>query len=90
VERVTGVANVEMTLPVPKSVSVLWAMADHQARLRIERALLEAAERTVQYMARSKAVVHRREKTGYGRRRRERGWVLVACDGPAAAPVATR
>ena len=64
VERVTGVAHVEMTLSVPKSVSVLWAMADQRDRQRIEQALLEAAERTVQYMARTKAVVHRRGKDG--------------------------
>ena len=38
VERVTGVAHVEMTLSVPKSVSVLWAMADQQDRGRIEEA----------------------------------------------------
>ena len=62
VEKVTGVAQVEMTLSVPKSVSVLWAMADERDRRTIERALLEAAERTVQYMARNKAVVHRRGK----------------------------
>ena len=64
VERVTGVAHVEMTMSVPKSVSVLWAMADQHDRQRIEQALLEAAERTVQYMARNKAVVHRRGKDG--------------------------
>ena len=64
VEKVTGVAHVEMTLSVPKSVSVLWAMAGEEDRLRIERALLGAAERTVQYMARNKAVVHRRGKDG--------------------------
>ena len=28
IEKVNGVAHVEMTLSVPKSVSVLWAMAD--------------------------------------------------------------
>ena len=55
VEQVTGVAHVEMTLSVPKSVSVLWAMADEHDRRRIEETLLEAAERTVQYMARNKA-----------------------------------
>ncbi len=64
VERVTGVAHVEMTLSVPKSVSVLWAMADEEDRRRIERALLAAAERAVQYMARNKAVVHRKSKDG--------------------------
>ena len=64
VEKVTGVAHVEMTLSVPKSVSVLWAMANEHDRLRIEEALLEAAERTVQYMANNKAVVHRRRKDG--------------------------
>ena len=64
VERVTGVAHVEMTLSVPKSVSVLWAMADEPERRRIDEALLEAAERTVQYMAKNKAVVHRRGKDG--------------------------
>ena len=64
VERVTGVAHVEMTMSVPKSVSVLWAMADQDDRQRIEQALIAAAERTVQYMARNKAVVHRRGKDG--------------------------
>jgi conjugative relaxase-like TrwC/TraI family protein len=64
VEKVTGVAHVEMTLSVPKSVSVLWAMADEPDRRRIERALVEAAERTVQYMAKNKAIVHRRGKDG--------------------------
>ena len=64
VERVTGVAHVEMTMSVPKSVSVLWAMADPDDRDKIEQALLTAAERTVQYMARNKAVVHRRGKDG--------------------------
>jgi conjugative relaxase-like TrwC/TraI family protein len=64
VERVTGVAHVEMTMSVPKSVSVLWAMADGSDRERIQEALLEAAERTVQYLARTKAVVHRRGKDG--------------------------
>lgn len=64
VEKVTGVAHVEMTLSVPKSVSVLWAMADQDDRRRIEQAMLAAAERTVQYMARNKAVVHRRGKDG--------------------------
>ena len=64
VERVSGVAHVEMTMSVPKSVSVLWAMADQTDRQRIEDALLVAAERTVQYMVRNKAVVHRRGKDG--------------------------
>ena len=64
VERVTGVAHVEMTMSVPKSVSVLWAMADEPDRVRIEDALIVAAERTVQYMAGNKAVVHRRGKDG--------------------------
>jgi conjugative relaxase-like TrwC/TraI family protein len=64
VERVTGVAHVEMTMSVPKSVSVLWAMADQHDRRRIEEALIEAAERTVRYMAHNKAVVHRRGKDG--------------------------
>ena len=64
VERVTGVAHIEMTMSVPKSVSVLWAMADQADRQKIEDALLVAAERTVQYMARNKAIVHRRGKDG--------------------------
>jgi conjugative relaxase-like TrwC/TraI family protein len=64
VEKVTGVAHVEMTMSVPKSVSVLWAMANAHDRRRIEDALIVAAERTVQYMARNKAVVHRRGKDG--------------------------
>ena len=64
VEKVTGVAHVEMTMSVPKSVSVLWAMANQHDRRRIEDALIAAAERTVQYMARNKAVVHRRGKDG--------------------------
>jgi conjugative relaxase-like TrwC/TraI family protein len=64
IEKVNGIAHVEMTLSVPKSVSVLWAMADHRDRALVEIALLEAAERTVQYMARNKAVVHRRGKDG--------------------------
>lgn len=63
-ERVTGVAHVEMTLSVPKSVSVLWAMASEADRRTIEQTLLVAAERTVQYMARNKAVVHRKGKDG--------------------------
>jgi conjugative relaxase-like TrwC/TraI family protein len=63
-EKVTGVAHVDMTLSVPKSLSAVWAMADGQDRKAIERAVLEAAERTVQYMARNKAVVHRRGKDG--------------------------
>jgi conjugative relaxase-like TrwC/TraI family protein len=64
VERVTGVAHVEMTLSVPKSVSVLWAMADQEDRRTIEDAIIAAAERTVQYMAKTKAVVHRRGEDG--------------------------
>jgi conjugative relaxase-like TrwC/TraI family protein len=64
VEKVTGVAHVEMTMSVPKSVSVLWAMSDQADRETIEHALIAAAERTVQYMARNKAVVHRRGKDG--------------------------
>ena len=64
VEKVTGVAHVEMTMSVPKSVSVLWAMADQDDREKIEEALIAAAEQTVQYMARNKAVVHRRGKDG--------------------------
>ena len=64
IERVTGVAHIEMTMSVPKSVSALWAMADQDDRQEIEDALLVAAERTVQYMARNKAVVHRRGKEG--------------------------
>ena len=64
VEQVSGVAHVEMTLSVPKSVSVLWAMAGQDDRARIEQAALVAAEQTVQYMARNKAVVHRRGKDG--------------------------
>ena len=64
IERVTGVAHIEMTMSVPKSVSVLWAMADQADRQKIEDALSVAAERTVQYMARNKAVVHRRGKDG--------------------------
>ena len=51
-------------MSVPKSVSVLWAMADEQIVRAIEDGLLEAAERTVQYMAQNKAVVHRRGKDG--------------------------
>ena len=64
VEKVTGVAHVEMTMSVPKSVSVLWAMADEPDRQWIEQALIVAAERTVQYMAQNKAVVHRRSMDG--------------------------
>jgi TrwC relaxase len=64
VQKVTGVAHVEMTMSVPKSVSVLWAMADQDDREKIEHALIAAAERTVQYMARTKAVVHRRGRDG--------------------------
>jgi conjugative relaxase-like TrwC/TraI family protein len=64
IERVTGVAHVEMTMSVPKSVSVLWAMAGEHDRRRIEDALIAAAERTVQYMASNKAIVHRRGKDG--------------------------
>ena len=66
VEKVTGVARVEMTMSVPKSVSVLWAMAERDDRETIEQALIAAAERTVQYLARNKAVVHRRDRTGCG------------------------
>lgn len=40
VEKVTGVAHVEMTMSVPKSVSVLWAMADQDDRETIEHALI--------------------------------------------------
>jgi conjugative relaxase-like TrwC/TraI family protein len=78
VERVTGVAHVEMTMSVPKSVSVLWAMADDTDRERIEEGLLEAAERTVQYMARSKAVVHRRGKDGVRVREGAAGAVVAS------------
>jgi hypothetical protein len=46
-ERGTGVAHVQMTMSVPKSVSVLWAMANEHDRQTIETVLLEAAERTV-------------------------------------------
>ena len=42
-EKVTGVAHVDMTLSVPKSVSALWALADGRDRGAIERAVLEAA-----------------------------------------------
>ncbi|MGA2928451.1 MAG: MobF family relaxase, partial [Solirubrobacteraceae bacterium] len=63
-EKVTGVAHVDMTLSVPKSVSVLWAMSDEPDRQAIERLVQGAAERTVQYMARTKAVVHRRDGNG--------------------------
>jgi conjugative relaxase-like TrwC/TraI family protein len=63
-EKVTGVAHVDMTLSVPKSLSAVWAMADEPDRKAIELAVLAAAERTVQYMARTKAVVHRRGKDG--------------------------
>ena len=88
VEKVTGVAHVEMTLSVPKSVSVLWAMAGAEDRLRIERALLGAAERTVQYMARNKAVVHRARQgrgAGAGAGGGGGGRVLVACDRASGA-----
>ena len=36
-EKVTGVAHVDMTLSVPKSVSVLWAMSNEPDRQAIER-----------------------------------------------------
>jgi len=78
VERVTGVAHVEMTLSVPKSVSVLWAMADDDDRRGIEEGLLEAAERTVQYMAKTKAVVHRRRKDGVRVRERAAGAAVAS------------
>ena len=77
VERVRGVVHVEMTLSVPKSVSVLWAMADERDRGAIEDALLVAAERTVQYMAKNKAVVHRRNRDG-GRVREAAAGAAVA------------
>ena len=80
----TGVAHVEMTLSVPKSVSVLWAMADDAGSPDgSSRRCLEAAERTVQYMARNKAVVHRRGKDGVrvqGAGGGRGGRVVVACD----------
>jgi conjugative relaxase-like TrwC/TraI family protein len=59
-ERVQGVTSIDMTVSAPKSVSVLWAMANAADRAVIEDAMLTAAERTVQYMTQTKAIVHRR------------------------------
>lgn len=60
-----GVVNShDLTMSVPKSVSVLWAQSTPERRAAIEQATREAAEQTVRYMALTTACVQRRTETG--------------------------
>src|SRR4051794_7321063 len=58
-ERV--VKSVDLTFSVPKSVSVLWSQASAAERSRIQADVLAAASETVEFMATTKACVHRRD-----------------------------
>jgi conjugative relaxase-like TrwC/TraI family protein len=60
-----GVVNShDLTMGVPKSVSVLWAQSTSERRAAIEQVTREAAEQTVRYMALTTACVQRRTETG--------------------------
>lgn len=60
-----GVVNShDLTMGAPKSVSVLWAQSTAEQRAAIERALTDAAERTVRYMALTTPCVQRRIESG--------------------------
>ena len=61
-ERV--VKSVDLTFSVPKSVSVVWSQADAAERRRIEADVLAAAQATIDFMAKRKACVHRRNDDG--------------------------
>jgi hypothetical protein len=81
-EKVFGVASVDLTFSVPKSVSVLWSQAPAADKRAIEAAVLRAAARTVDYMAQTGSRHH-----PYGIRR----LVFVAAEadrGTAGPPVA--
>ena len=71
VERV--VKSVDLTFSVPKSVSVVWSQAGPEERSRIEADVLEAARRTLDFMATQKACVHRRDPDGNRYRERAAG-----------------
>jgi conjugative relaxase-like TrwC/TraI family protein len=58
------VKSVDLTFSVPKSVSVAWSQAGPDERARIEEDVLEAARRTLDFMATQKACVHRRDPDG--------------------------
>lgn len=60
-----GVVNShDLTMGVPKSVSVLWAQSSAERRAAIEQATREAAEATVRYMALTTQCVQRRTDSG--------------------------
>jgi conjugative relaxase-like TrwC/TraI family protein len=58
------VKSVDLTFSAPKSVSVLWSQADPEERRRIETDVLAAAQAAIDYMATTKACVHRRTPDG--------------------------
>lgn len=70
-ERV--VKSVDLTFSVPKSVSVVWSQAGTEERARIEADVLEAARRTLDFMATQRGCVHRRDPDGNRYRERAAG-----------------
>lgn len=63
-EKVPGVASVDVTNSVPKSVSVAWSQAGPEQRAQIERAVLVAANAALEHMTQTKGVVFRRGADG--------------------------
>lgn len=53
----------DLTFSVPKSVSVLWSQADGETRKKIQKAQLEAVEKTLEFLE-SESAVSRRGKGG--------------------------
>lgn len=51
------VNSYDLTFSVPKSVSVLWASANAEQRVLIERAVLKAANAAVEYLIRTRLVI---------------------------------
>ncbi|NLT06899.1 MAG: AAA family ATPase [Solirubrobacterales bacterium] len=55
------VNSFDLTFGVPKSVSVLWAAADAELRLRIEEAVLSSAVEAVEHVVRTRPVIGGRD-----------------------------
>lgn len=60
----TGLSTVgyDLQFAAPKSLSVLWAMSDAETRARIEQIVIEAAQESLDYVARQGLITTRRGK----------------------------
>jgi len=86
VEKLTGIAHLEMTFSVPQSVPVLWAMSGAHDRPRIERALLGGGARCGTWLAKRRwFTTGGRTAAGQGPAAGGGGGVFAARDRAASA-----